>query len=75
MTGSPVAAMVSSIADGHPVTPLDRDILKLNLTAQALENGVPWAVIARALRYPSGREAKRDIHKLRARVRRAQADG
>ena len=69
---SPLAAMISTIAGGSPVTHLDRDILKLKLVDQAQQDGATWAAIARALKYPSGPEAKRDIRKLRAEVRKAQ---
>jgi hypothetical protein len=69
---SSLAAIISTIADGQTVTALDRDILKLKLVDQAQENGVSWDIIARVLRYPSGRQAKRDIHRLRAKVRREQ---
>ena len=72
---SPLAAMISSVAEGNPVTNLDRDILKLKLVGQAQQGGASWALIARALKYPSGREAKRDIHKLRDRVKRAERLG
>jgi hypothetical protein len=72
---SPLAAMISDVADGKPLTHLDRDILKLKLVDKAQKDGASWAVIARALKYPSGREAKRDIHKLRDRVKRAERLG
>ena len=69
---SSLAAMFGTLADGQPVTALDRDLLKLKLVDQALENRVPWAVIAAVLGSASGRQAKRDIHRLRAKVRRGQ---
>ena len=69
---SPLAAIISDVADGKPITRLDRDILKLKLVDQAQQDGASWAVIARALKYESGPEAKRDIRELRAEVRKAQ---
>ena len=68
---SSLAAIVSTIADGKAVTPLDKNTLRLHLVDQALARGITWATLGR-LYGISGRQLKRDIHKLRANVRREQ---
>ena len=68
---SSLAAIVSTIADGKAVTPLDKNTLRLQLIDQALALGITWATLGR-LYGTTGPELKRDIHKLRAAVRREQ---
>ena len=63
--------MVSTLADGNTPTTLGHDTLRLQLIDQALERGIPWAVIGRALGGVTGPEAKKDARKLRTRVRQA----
>jgi hypothetical protein len=63
--------MISSVADGQPVTALDKAVLRLKLVRQAQDRGLSWAALG-AVYGKSGREMKRDVHKLTARVRREQ---
>ena len=61
---SPLAAMVSAVADGKPVTALDVAKARVEAVDQALKTGVSWAAIG-AVYGISGREAKKKIHGLR----------
>ena len=49
---------------------LQHDIRRLQLINQAKEGGASWAVIGATLGGVSGRKAKKDAHRLAARVRR-----
>ena len=69
--GSPLAAMISTLADGKPVTVLEIAALRLHLIDEAIGRGTSWATLGR-LYGTSGRQLKRDVHKLRAQVRREQ---
>jgi len=72
---SSLAAMISALADGQPLTRAARDRILLGLVDEAQANGASWAVIAAAFRYPSGKQAKKIIHAIRERVKREQAQG
>ena len=67
---SSLAARISTIADGHAGT-LDLTALRLQLIDEALARGLTWAQLG-TLYGMTGPELKRDIHKLRAKVRREQ---
>ena len=69
---SPLAAMITAVADGQPLTRHDKDRLRLLLVDQALERGLTWNKIALAFGYPSGKQAKKIINGLRTRVQRAE---
>ena len=62
--------MVSAVAEGKPAGDLEKAILRLRLIRQAQEQNLSWNVIARALGCPSGRQLKRDTHKLAEHVTR-----
>lgn len=68
---SPLAAMVSAVADGKPVTALDVAKARVEAVDQALKTGVSWAAIG-AVYGISGREAKKKIHGLREQVKKAE---
>ena len=68
-----LAAMITALADGQPLTRHDRDRILLALIDQAQAGGATWAVIAAAWGYPSGQQAKKIIHAIRERVKREQA--
>ena len=71
---SPLAAMVGTLADGYLPSDLEKAILTLELIDKARSHPAQpasWAVIGRVLGGMSGREAKRHVHKLRERVKRA----
>ena len=68
---SALAAMISTLADGKPVTVLAVAALRLRLIDEAIGRGTSWATLGR-LYGTSGRQLKRDVHKLRAQVRREQ---
>jgi hypothetical protein len=72
---SPLAAMISAVADGQLITGQDKAVLALKLIDQAQERGASWAVIARVLGIPSGKQAKKDVHALREQVKRAERLG
>ena len=78
MTGteqdSPLAAMVSTVAAGKPVTALDVARARVEAVDEALGKGVPWAAIG-AVYGISGREAKKKINGLREQVKRAERLG
>ncbi len=67
---SPLAALVSTLADGQHLTALDQARMRVLMVDQAVERGVTWAVIARVYGYPSGKQAKKIVHDLRVRVQR-----
>ncbi len=67
---SPLAALISAVRGGQPLTALDQARMRLLMTDQALERGLSWAQIATAFGYPSGKQARKIIHDLRARVQR-----
>jgi hypothetical protein len=68
---SPLAAMVTAIAGGKPVTALDIAKARVEAVDAALRSGVSWAAIG-AIYGISGREAKKKIHGLREQVKRAE---
>ena len=68
---SSLAAMISTVADGQDGAALDKAALRLHLVDEALARGLSWATLG-SLYGVSGRELKREIHKLRAKVRREQ---
>ena len=72
---SPLAEMISALADGQSHTRHQHDRILLALVDEAQRNGATWAVIAAAFKYPSGKQAKKIIHALRERVKREQALG
>lgn len=63
-----LAAMIGTVAEGNPATDLDRALLRLDLVRAAQGKGLSWAAIGTALGYQSGRQAKKAIHDLKARV-------
>ena len=67
---SPLAAMVSAVRDGQPLTALDRARMRVLMVDQALERGLSLGDDRHAFGYPSGRQAKKMIHDLKARVQR-----
>ena len=69
---SPLAAMISAVADGHLLTRGDKDRMRLLMVDQALERGLTWNMIAVAFKYPSGKQAKKIINGLRTRVKQAE---
>ncbi len=70
---SPLAAVLAAIADGQPVTSLQVAAARLEQTGALRAQGATWAAIGKALGGISGRQAKRDTHKLAARVKRETA--
>jgi hypothetical protein len=64
-----LAALIGAIADGHPATPLDKNLLRLKLVHQAKNLGLTWAQIGSVYGL-TGREMKRDTHALDRRVQR-----
>jgi hypothetical protein len=60
--------MIGTVAEGNPATDLDRALLRLDLVRAAQGKGLSWAAIGTALGYQSGRQAKKAIHDLKARV-------
>ena len=72
---SPLAAMITSVADGQILTRHDKNRMRLLLVDQALDRGLTWNMIAVAFGYPSGKQAKKIIHDLRDRVKRAERLG
>ena len=67
---SSLAARISTVADGHAGT-LDLTALRLQLIDEALARGLTWAQLG-TLYGMTGPELKRNIHKLRAKVRQEQ---
>lgn len=67
---SSIAAMIGAVADGYPAGADEKAVLELALITRLLEGKATWAQIG-AARGMSGREAKRQAHKLRLRVRRS----
>ena len=68
---SPIAELVSAAALGEGLTPAQVDRLRLELIDRAKANGATYAQLARMLGFPSGQQAKKAIHGLRERVKRA----
>lgn len=66
---SSLAALIGAVADGQPVTPLGKDMLRLSLVRQAKDRGLSWAQIG-SLYGVTGPEMKRDVHALGRRVHR-----
>ena len=66
---SPLAAMISTVREGQLVTSLDKAILRLQMVQQAQDRGLTWAQIG-SVYGMTGREMKREVHKLTARVQR-----
>ena len=71
---SPLAAMISAIAGGKPVTALDVARARVEAVDTALKAGASWAAIG-AVYGLSGREAKKKVHGLREQVKRAERLG
>ena len=71
---SPLAAMVTAISAGKPVTALDVARARVEAVDTALKAGASWAAIG-AVYGISGREAKKRVHGLREQVKRAQRLG
>ena len=68
---SPLAAMISAIAGGKPVTALDVARARVEAVDEALKAGASWAAIG-AIYGISGPEAKKRVHGLREQVKRAE---
>ena len=66
---SPLAAMISAVADGHLLTALDKAQLRLAMVGEALGRGLTWAQVG-AVYGKSGREMKREVHRLEVKIRR-----
>ena len=66
---SSLATLIGAVADGQPVTDLDKDMLRLSLVRQAKDRGLSWAQIG-SLYGVTGQEMKRDIRALGRRVHR-----
>jgi len=71
----PLAAMITAVADGQPLTRQDKERMRLLMADEALGRGLSWNAIALAFGYPSGKQAKKIIHALRGRVQREQMAG
>ena len=71
---SPLAAMISAIAGGKPVTALDAARARVEAVDQALKAGASWAAIG-AVYGLTGPEAKKRVHGLREQVKRAERLG
>ena len=71
---SPLAAMISAIAGGKPVTALDVARARVEAVDTALKAGASWAAIG-AVYGLSGREVKKRVHGLREQVKRAERLG
>ena len=69
---SPLAAMITAVRDGQPLTRHDKDRMRLLMTDEALARGLTWNNIAAAYGYPSGKQAKKIIHALRERIQQAE---
>ena len=69
---SPLAALMAAVADGKPVTALDKAVLRLKVISGAKERGLSWAAIG-SVYGRTAKEMKRDAHKLAARVKRDTA--
>ena len=67
--------MISTIAGGKPITALDQARLRVLMADEALRCNLTWAQIARVYGYPSGKQAKKMIHGLRDKVKRAERLG
>ena len=63
-----LAAMIGAVADGQPVTALDKAMIRLKVITQAKER-LSWAAIGSVYGL-SGKEMKREAHNLRVRVQR-----
>lgn len=72
---SPLAAMIGTVREGKPLTSLDQARLRVLMVDQALDRGLTWAMVASVYGYPSGKQAKKMIHGLRDRVKRAERLG
>ena len=66
---SPLAAMISAVADGQMLTALDKAQLRLAMVNEALGRGLTWAQVG-AVYGKSGREMKREVRRLEATVSR-----
>ena len=62
-----LAALIGAVADSQHATPLGKAILRLQIVKQAKDRGLTWAAIGTVYGL-TGREMKRDIHKLSLRV-------
>ena len=67
---SSLAAMIGAIADGQPAGDLQRAILRLQLIKKAQDAKLSWNQIAAVLRYPSGKQLKKDTARLHEYVTR-----
>ena len=61
-------ASMTGCSGQMPQTRADKDVLILGMIATALGKRMTWAQIGSALRWGSGREAKRRAHRLRRSV-------
>ena len=71
---SPLAAMISAIAGGKPVTALDVARARVEAVDTALKAGATWAAIGSVYGL-SGPEAKKKVRGLREQVKRAERLG
>ncbi len=60
---SDLAAIIQAVADGRPLTDLERDILRLRLITEARSRGATWAAVGAALGM-SGQQAKKEARRL-----------
>ena len=67
---SSLAAMISAVAEGKPAGDLEKAILRLELIKKAQDAKLSWAQIAAVLRYPSGKQLKKDTARLHEHVTR-----
>ena len=67
---SPLAAMITAVAEGKPLTALQQAHMRVLTVDEAVRRGVTWAAIAALFGYPSVKEARKVIRDLRGRVQR-----
>ena len=65
-----LAAMISTVAEGKPLTALQQAHMRVLTVDAVRDRGLSWGTIAAVYGYPSGRQAKKIIHDLRERVQR-----
>ena len=68
---SSLAALISAVAEGKPLTALEKKQLRLKMVNEARQRGLTWADIGMVYG-ASGREMKRQARKLEEHVRREQ---
>lgn len=69
---SPVAELVSTLASGQG-TQQDHDRLLLHLIEAAQARGATWEQIARLLRMPNGKAARKRARQLAAELKQSDA--